>query len=748
MKILIMGLGYIGISTALYFNKAGFDVYGMDLDMMKLDQIRKGQMPQKDLEEWLNFKPAKHLKKVKVSHNPAVLKDQVFDAIFVAVPTEKNGEPWFEPLESVIENITQSKNKDTLTIIESTLTPGIADKYIEPYLKNFAIAPRRDWFTEKDKTIETLPRIVGGNTEENTKKAQQIIGKVCKEIHPCNYKEAQLVKACENTLRHIGAVFAQQLAWAYPNIDTKKVLKLASSKWNIPEYFANILGTSGYAVDEKTEILTNKGWKKYNYFTNNKIENLKALSLNEKNKNLEYKQIEKIFFENYNGRMIKINSQTSDMLLHPNHRVLLYKNDKEKYQYIQAKNLPEVLRIPASGGKIKEATFDPFYVILGWLYADGCLWHPKNRMSGKFEIGQSKLCKELEKDLKKAKIQYCKDLAFKAGSKSKSGYTCTKDFYKYHLTVEDTKRFLKYLNKDGSFKRNVFNLSPQNQRAILSGILKGDGNFSTTNNRIWQKNCDQLQELAILAGFRANITQDKPNLQSMTLFYTRPDMYLELEKNVSKEYYNGIIWCVQIKQNSNFVARRNGKMFITGNCIPVSSKYVKYGAKNPSELGILDSTLSTDELSVRKIANIIMTKVKPKKIGILGMSYLGDIKVHVLSGGLRFINAWNDLCDVKRIEDNTVIQINDPFYTKEEIKEVSGKETFDLRDLKDFDIILVASDHNLYKKLNKKGLVNLTKDCKFILDNCGIWEDIKFKCPYIVPGRKGWLKKLDNRSKS
>ena len=174
MKILVMGLGYIGISTALHFTKAGFKVHGMDLDLEKLALIRKGEMPQKDLENWLDFKPKKYLKKLKVSHLPSILKEK-YDAIFVAIPTEKDGEPWFEPLENVIEVINESKNKDTLTIIESTLTPGIADKYIEPYLKNFAIAPRRDWFTDKDKTLGTLPRIVGGNTPENTVKATKII---------------------------------------------------------------------------------------------------------------------------------------------------------------------------------------------------------------------------------------------------------------------------------------------------------------------------------------------------------------------------------------------------------------------------------------------------------------------------------------------------------------------------------------------------------------------------------------------
>ncbi len=248
MKILVVGLGYIGISTALYFTKAGAEVHGVDLDIDKLNQINLGEMPQKDLEKWLDFKPKKYLKKLKVSHHFAQLKEPIYDAIFVAIPTEKNGEPWFEPLQDVVQHIKESKNKDSLVIIESTLMPGISEKYIKPHLKNFVVAGRRDWFTEKNKTLETLPRIVGGNTKKNTKKAMKILGKVCKILHPCDFKESELVKSCENSIRHLGAMYATQLAFAYPNLDTKKILELASTKWNTPYYYANCFGASGYCI--------------------------------------------------------------------------------------------------------------------------------------------------------------------------------------------------------------------------------------------------------------------------------------------------------------------------------------------------------------------------------------------------------------------------------------------------------------------------------------------------------------------
>ena len=114
----------------------------------------------------------------------------------------------------------------------------------------------------------------------------------------------------------------------------------------------------------------------------------------------------------------------------------------------------------------------------------------------------------------------------------------------------------------------------------------------------------------------------------------------------------------------------------------------------------------------------------------------------MLSGCLRFIEACNEISIVKKVKSNTIIKVHDPLYTSKEIKKISGKTTFELKYLDKFDVIIVTSDHKEYKNMNKKALVRLTKNCKFILDNCGIWQDVKFKCPYIVPGRKDRLNKL------
>jgi len=250
MKIGVIGCGYIGLNTSLFFAKKGIEVIGIDIDRTKVEAINRGEIIIKELKDWLPFdsKPLfnNYIKAYTDSIN--LLNRGDIDVIFIAVPTEKNGKPYFKCLEPVINDIMMSPCRKSLVIIESTLMPGVSDKYIKPYIKNFVVAPRRDWFDMEGRNIENIPRIVGGNTKENTKKAIDILKLVCKKLIPCTYKEAELVKATENSIRHIGAVYAQELTLAHPDIDIRKVLKLASTKWNVPFYYPNVLGSGGYCI--------------------------------------------------------------------------------------------------------------------------------------------------------------------------------------------------------------------------------------------------------------------------------------------------------------------------------------------------------------------------------------------------------------------------------------------------------------------------------------------------------------------
>ena len=101
-----------------------------------------------------------------------------------------------------------------------------------------------------------------------------------------------------------------------------------------------------------------------------------------------------------------------------------------------------------------------------------------------------------------------------------------------------------------------------------------------------------------------------------------------------------------------------------GYCIPLSSKYVLEGAEKPEYLTIIRETISTDTSLPSMIADWIVDSGF-KRVGILGLSYKGDLKVHVLSPTLRMSK--------RLIGRGVSVKINDPYYTADEIKKITAR---------------------------------------------------------------------------
>lgn len=263
MQIGVWGSGYIGYTSAINFAMNGVAVLCYDTNLAVVDAIRDGHIHIPNLEYWLGF-PVSDLVKsgiLTATTDWHRLCDPTIKIHLIAVPTERAGEPWDEPLFEVLSKITvRPPNVEVpdVVVIESTLTPATLDRKILPFLKDrgfspgedllLGIAPRRDWFHSPEKNLKNLPRIVAGTTPESTKPIQEILSIVCDHLIPASdHRIAELVKPVENSLLHIPVVYAMQLARAYPQLDITEVLKLAATHWRIPLYYPSV-GTGGYCI--------------------------------------------------------------------------------------------------------------------------------------------------------------------------------------------------------------------------------------------------------------------------------------------------------------------------------------------------------------------------------------------------------------------------------------------------------------------------------------------------------------------
>ena len=172
-----------------------------------------------------------------------------------------------------------------------------------------------------------------------------------------------------------------------------------------------------------------------------------------------------------------------------------------------------------------------------------------------------------------------------------------------------------------------------------------------------------------------------------------------------------------------------------GYCIPLSSHYVLEGAERPEYLSLLKDTVATDGRLPEIIADRIADRAF-KHVGMLGLSYKGDLKVHVLSPTIRLSR--------RLIERGLKVKVNDPYYTADEIKRIVGTDTFAFpNDLPEFDCIVIVAGHRIYKAIPEARLMSYLKSCKLVIDNLEeTWQAFNWASTdihYHVAGDSKWL---------
>jgi nucleotide sugar dehydrogenase len=262
-NICIWGSGYIGLSTAVYFSRKGIKCLALDIDKDKVKKINNGILPIPELNTWFGFN-IKNIVKNKYLRASANLDEAIDDKYlvhFIAIPTEKDGKPYFVILKKVLKQISKLKKINfkykPVIIIESTVTPNCSEKVILPYLKKFgfkedlfiySVSPRRDWFVANTKNLEEIDRVYGAKNDKESKVIYNILSIVCKKLHKAStYTISEMVKSIENSYRHMEITLANQLSLAYPKINMREVLRLVGTKWNIGTFFPGF-GTGGYCI--------------------------------------------------------------------------------------------------------------------------------------------------------------------------------------------------------------------------------------------------------------------------------------------------------------------------------------------------------------------------------------------------------------------------------------------------------------------------------------------------------------------
>lgn len=220
MKACFMGLGYIGLPTAIIAAKEGnVDIIGVDINPSVVEQTNAGHLHiiEPGMEEMLQ--EVVQSGKLKASTSP-----EISDAYFMVVPTPFKGN--HEPDVSYVEAATRAvipllKNGD-LYVIESTSPVGTTEQMARiifqerPELEGkifIAYCPERVLPGNVIYELVHNDRVIGGLDEASTRKAQEFYSQFVKGIlHPTNARTAEMCKLTENSSRDVQIAFANELS--------------------------------------------------------------------------------------------------------------------------------------------------------------------------------------------------------------------------------------------------------------------------------------------------------------------------------------------------------------------------------------------------------------------------------------------------------------------------------------------------------------------------------------------------------
>jgi len=218
-KVVIVGMGYIGLPTAALLAKNNIEVTGVDINKDVVETINKGQVHfyEPDLDEYV--KNAVETGKLKAS-----LKPESSDVFLIVVPTpfKEVHEPDISFVESAIKTISPYLKEQDLLIIESTSPVGTTEKMAEnvyeqrPELKNkisMAYCPERVMPGNVMYELENNDRIIGGIDEQSTEEAILFYKNFVKaDLHKTNARTAEMCKLTENSSRDVQIAFANELS--------------------------------------------------------------------------------------------------------------------------------------------------------------------------------------------------------------------------------------------------------------------------------------------------------------------------------------------------------------------------------------------------------------------------------------------------------------------------------------------------------------------------------------------------------
>lgn len=234
----VIGLGYIGLPTALMMASHGIEVIGTDYNKELVETLNEGNTTFK--EDGLDDLFAEAVK----SGIEFTIEYQVTDTYIVSVPTpydkfSKKVDACY--VVAAVKDVMRVCPKGAIVVIESTVSPGTIDKYVRPVIEengfvigediNLVHAPER--IIPGNMVYELLHnnRTIGADNTSIGERVRRLYASFCQgEIVVTDIRTAEMTKVVENTFRAVNIAFANELAkiCRHDNMDVYEIIRICN----------------------------------------------------------------------------------------------------------------------------------------------------------------------------------------------------------------------------------------------------------------------------------------------------------------------------------------------------------------------------------------------------------------------------------------------------------------------------------------------------------------------------------------
>ena len=280
IHVCVIGIGRIGLPTALSFANYGLETTGVDVNDKLIEMINTGICPLTD-EPGFNtiFDNVIKNKKLKATKDIQQALSQS-ELIILSLPTPMDSKniPDYSALITVAVLLNNFIKSGTVIVVESTVEPGFVENELTPLIEgdgsrikcgidfSVAVCPETANPGEILDDFKKLPRVIGAIDTIST----EIVSEIYKHIFNVeivkmpNCRTANAVKLTTNVFRDVNIAFINELAILFEklDIDIITVLQAASKKYNFQVHYPGA-GVGGPCLPVNSyQMLNSAGWSK------------------------------------------------------------------------------------------------------------------------------------------------------------------------------------------------------------------------------------------------------------------------------------------------------------------------------------------------------------------------------------------------------------------------------------------------------------------------------------------------------